>query len=151
MRVLTPPDRPLKLDASDAIWKAGWMEGALGTFEDIVALEPAHEPILRALRALAYELHAEAVEVARPGDRAVSWGWGTRKMTQAYACALPYKTHVNLGFYRGAHLPDPAGRLLGSGNAMRHVAITHPEQVGDRAVRDLMVAAREERRRALGL
>ncbi len=127
------------------------MGGALGTFKDIIALEPAHEPILRALRALAYELHAEAVEVARPGDRAVSWGWGARKMTEAYACALPYRAHVNLGFYRGAHLPDPTDRLQGAGKAMRHVSLTHLDQVNDQALRNLMIAAREERRRALGL
>ena len=127
------------------------MGDAVGTFEDIVALEPAHELILRALRALAYGLHAEAVEVARPGDRAVSWGWGARKMTEAYACALPYRAHVNLGFYRGAHLPDPASRLKGAGKAMRHVSLTHLDQVDDQAVRDLMISAREERRRALGL
>ena len=125
------------------------MGGAVGTFEDVIALEPAHESTLRALRALAHQLHAEIFEVARPGDRAVSWG--ARKMTEAYACALPYRAHVNLGFYRGAHLADPASRLEGVGKAMRHVSLTHRDQVDDQAVRDLMIAAREERRRALGL
>lgn len=105
------------------------MKQAIGTFEQIVALEPQHEAILRALRALAFELHPGLVEVSRPGDRAVSWGWGPRKMIEAYACALPYKGHVNLAFYRGADLPDPAKMLCGTGKAMRHIQLTMPDQV----------------------
>jgi hypothetical protein len=125
--------------------------GVIGTFEDIVALAPAHEPLLRALRALAFQLHPELVEVARPGDKAVSWGWGPRKMSEAYAYALPYTGHVNLGFYRGAFLPDPAGRLKGTGAALRHVSLKTAAELSDPAIRALMVAARDERRAALGL
>ncbi len=55
------------------------MGEATGTFEQIVALEPRHEALLRALRALALELHPELIEVSRPGDLAVSWGWGRKK------------------------------------------------------------------------
>ncbi|GAD58263.1 hypothetical protein MBEBAB_0513 [Brevundimonas abyssalis TAR-001] len=106
---------------------------------------------MHALRALAAEVNPEHVEVARPGDRAVSWGWGPKKMSEAYAYALPYKSHVNLGFYRGADLPDPRGRLKGTGKAMRHLSIQHADEISDAAVRDLLVAARDERRRALGL
>lgn len=123
----------------------------IGTFEDIVALAPAHETLLRALRALAFELHPGLVEVARPGDRAVSWGWGPKKMSEAYAYALPYTGHVNLGFYRGAFLPDPAGRLKGTGAALRHVSLQGAAELSDPAIRDLLLAAREERRVALGL
>lgn len=127
------------------------MADVIGTFEDIVALAPEHEATLRALRTLAGKVHPDHVEVARPGDRAVSWGWGPKKMSEAYAYALPYKGHVNLGFYRGADLPDPHGRLKGTGKAMRHLSLRHPEEAGDPVIHDLLVAAREERREALGL
>ncbi|MET0374205.1 MAG: DUF1801 domain-containing protein [Rhizorhabdus sp.] len=127
------------------------MGEAAGTFEQIVALEPQHEAVLRALRALVSELHPDLIEVSRPGDRAVSWGWGPKKMSEAYACALPYKDHVNLAFYRGADLSDPTGKLIGTGKAMRHVPITHQDQLADTTLRDLIVAAREERRQALRL
>lgn len=119
------------------------MADVIGTFEDIVALVPEHEATLRTLRALAAELHPDHVEVARPGNRVVSWGWGPKKMSEAYAYALPYKSHVNLGFYRGAFLPDPYGRLKGSGKAMRHLSIRQASEVDDAIVRDLIVAARE--------
>jgi hypothetical protein len=127
------------------------MKEAFGTFEQIVALAPRHDALLRALRALSFALHPELVEVCRPGDRAVSWGWGPRKMSEAYACALPYKDHVNLGFYRGADLPDPAGMLRGTGKAMRHVPLTKLDQVDQPVMRELLIAAREERRQALGI
>ncbi len=32
-----------------------------------------------------------------------------------------FKAHVNVGFFHGAELPDPAGLLEGSGKRMRHV------------------------------
>jgi len=125
------------------------MRDSVGTFEQIVALEPGHEALLRALRALAFALHPDLAEVSRPGDRAVSWGRGPKKMSEAYACALPYKDHVNLAFYRGIDLADPAGMLRGTGKAMRHMPLTKLDQVDQPAVRALLIAAREERRQAI--
>lgn len=127
------------------------MAEVIGTFDDILALAPEHEAILRALRALVSDVHPELIEVSRPGDRAVSWGWGPKKMSEAYAYALPYKNHVNLGFYRGAVLPDPDGKLKGTGKAMRHISVAALSDVGDPALRDLIIAARDERRRGLGI
>jgi hypothetical protein len=127
------------------------MGEAVGTFEQIVALAPQYETLLHVLRALALELHPALVEVSRPGDRAVSWGWGPKKMSEAYTSALPYKDHVNLAFYRGADLADPTGKLRGTGKAMRHMPITRLDQLSKAAVRDLLVAARDERRQALQL
>lgn len=126
------------------------MAATTGTFEQIVAIEPRHAHLLCAVRERVRELHPGVVEVARPGDRAVSWGWGPKKMSEAYVFAQPYKHHVNLGFYRGAILPDPQGRLQGSGKALRHVSLTRIEQLDDLAVRALLLAARDERREALG-
>ncbi len=34
-----------------------------------------------------------------------------------------FKSHVNVGFFRGAELPDPARLLEGSGKLMRHVKL----------------------------
>ena len=39
----------------------------------------------------------------------------------AYVNALT--AHVNVGFFRGAELADPAGLLEGSGKSMRHVKL----------------------------
>jgi hypothetical protein len=42
----------------------------------------------------------------------------------AFAYVGVFKAHVNVGFFRGASLPDPAGLLRGTGKYMRHVKIT---------------------------
>ena len=34
-----------------------------------------------------------------------------------------FKDHVNVGFFRGAEIPDPAGLLEGTGRFMRHVKL----------------------------
>jgi hypothetical protein len=35
-----------------------------------------------------------------------------------------FTSHVNVGFFQGATLPDPARLLLGAGKRMRHVKLT---------------------------
>src|ERR1700744_6531468 len=43
-----------------------------------------------------------------------------------------FTSHVNVGFFQGAALPDPAGLLQGSGRFMRHVKL-RPGTVPDAA------------------
>jgi hypothetical protein len=40
-----------------------------------------------------------------------------------FAYVNAFKAHVNVGFFQGAELPDPAGLLEGSGKNMRHVKL----------------------------
>jgi len=41
----------------------------------------------------------------------------------AFAYVNVFASHINVGFFRGAHLPDPARLLQGSGRNMRHVKL----------------------------
>jgi hypothetical protein len=41
----------------------------------------------------------------------------------AFAYVNAFKAHVNVGFFRGAELADPAGLLEGTGKVMRHVKL----------------------------
>jgi hypothetical protein len=52
--------------------------------------------------------------------------------------------HVNVGFYYGALLADPAGLLEGSGKWMRHVKLRPGQSVDDVALRGLIDAAYAE-------
>src|SRR5271169_1602889 len=52
-----------------------------------------------------------------------------------------FKTHVNVGFFYGAVLKDPAGLLEGSGKRMRHVKLTPGGEVNVAALSDLIDAA----------
>ena len=62
----------------------------------------------------------------------------------AFAYTSVHATHVNVGFYRGAELPDPAGLLQGSGKRMRHVRLTAGEEVDEPALEALIAAAYED-------
>jgi hypothetical protein len=52
-----------------------------------------------------------------------------------------FKSHVNVGFFYGAVLDDPAGLLEGSGKRMRHVKLNPGRQLNAPALGDLVDAA----------
>jgi hypothetical protein len=52
-----------------------------------------------------------------------------------------FKTHVNVGFFYGAVLEDPAGLLEGSGKRMRHVKLNPGCEFNAAALSDLIDAA----------
>lgn len=52
-----------------------------------------------------------------------------------------FKTHVNVGFFYGALLEDPAGMLQGSGKRMRHVKLTPGSELAAESLRSLIRAA----------
>jgi hypothetical protein len=61
-----------------------------------------------------------------------------------------FKSHVNVGFFYGAVLADPAGLLEGSGKRMRHVKLNPGREVVATALGDLIDAAYMDIRRRLG-
>ncbi len=52
-----------------------------------------------------------------------------------------FKAHVNVGFYQGASLRDPAGLLEGSGKRMRHVKLKPGSELDTSALDALITAA----------
>jgi hypothetical protein len=52
-----------------------------------------------------------------------------------------FKSHVNVGFFYGAALEDPAGLLDGSGKYMRHVKLRPGVELNTAALRNLVDAA----------
>jgi len=52
-----------------------------------------------------------------------------------------FKNHVNVGFFYGAALEDPAGLLEGSGKRMRHVKLRPGTELNSAALQDLIDAA----------
>lgn len=57
----------------------------------------------------------------------------------AFAYVNVFRAHVNLGFFRGHALPDPAGLLEGTGKFMRHVKL-RPGVAVDGAALEALVA-----------
>ena len=52
-----------------------------------------------------------------------------------------FTAHVNVGFFHGAALPDPARLLQGSGKSMRHVKLTPGSDTNAAALSRLIEAA----------
>ncbi len=59
----------------------------------------------------------------------------------AFAYVNAFRAHVNVGFFRGTELPDPAGLMEGTGKLMRHVKLSPERQVDTAALEKLIVSA----------
>jgi hypothetical protein len=62
-----------------------------------------------------------------------------------------FRGHVNVGFFYGATLEDPAGLLQGDGKRMRHVKLRPGQPVDAAALGGLIAAAYRDIRARLGL
>lgn len=58
-----------------------------------------------------------------------------------FAYVGAFRSHVNVGFFRGAMLPDPAGILRGTGKYMRHVKVGPGLAVDGPSLEALIAAA----------
>lgn len=59
----------------------------------------------------------------------------------AFCYVNVFTSHVNVGFFHGATLPDPAGLLEGTGKRMRHVKLRPGREVDVDALTALIDAA----------
>jgi hypothetical protein len=59
----------------------------------------------------------------------------------AFGYVNAFSAHVNVGFFRGTALDDPAGLLEGAGKRMRHVKLRWAQEVNTAALSELIAAA----------
>jgi hypothetical protein len=64
----------------------------------------------------------------------------------AFGYVDAFAAHVNVGFFQGASLKDPAGLLEGTGKRMRHVKLRWAKPVNDAALGALIEAAYRDMR-----
>jgi hypothetical protein len=69
----------------------------------------------------------------------------------AFGYVNAFTVHVNIGFFHGAALDDPAGLLEGSGKRMRHVKLRWARPANAAALSELIVAAYRDIRLRLDL
>ncbi len=67
----------------------------------------------------------------------------------AFAYVNAFKAHVNVGFFRGAELADPAGLLEGTGKYMRHVKLRPDDDIDAPALVKLIESAYTDMKRRL--
>ena len=65
----------------------------------------------------------------------------------AFGYVNAFTAHVNVGFFRGAELADPAGLLEGTGKFMRHVKLRPERDVDDVALTRLIETAYADMKR----
>jgi hypothetical protein len=59
----------------------------------------------------------------------------------AFAYTNAFTAHVNVGFFQGAALPDPAGLLQGDGKYMRHVKLRPGTAIDTASLKALITVA----------
>jgi hypothetical protein len=67
----------------------------------------------------------------------------------AFGYVNAFSGHVNVGFFHGASLDDPAGLLEGAGKRMRHVKLRWGQKVDIAALNQLIAAAYRDLRSRL--
>jgi hypothetical protein len=67
----------------------------------------------------------------------------------AFAYVNAFKAHVNVGFFRGAELADPARLLEGTGKYMRHVKLKPDRHIDAAALVVLIESAYADMKRLL--
>lgn len=111
-------------------------------FEEMLATaSPDVADLARQAKALLQDVMPNVVEVVWLSQRISGYGVGPKKMSEQFCYIAVFKERINLGFYYGSDLPDPHNLLEGSGKSLRHVKISHSEQLENPALRDLVVAA----------
>lgn len=103
--------------------------------EVIQALSPydAGVPALALrLRNLVLQQAPQASELLYDSYNAVAIAFTfTDRLAEAFCHVAVYSKHVNLGFNRGAELPDPDAVLEGSGKLIRHLNIQRAADLED--------------------
>ncbi len=85
---------------------------------------PEIQELVQALRELIQAAAPELVEEVKTG-----WGNIVYKRNGVVCAISPYSNHVNLNFYQGISLPDPARVLEGTGRSLRHVKIRPTDEL----------------------
>ena len=100
---------------------------------------PVVADIARALRRTVLEGFPDAVEVFDAGDGILVIGTG-RSMRDFLFAIIPHKAHVNLQLADGVDLPNPDGRIEGTGKRIRHVKVRSVVEAGEPWVRAAIAA-----------
>jgi hypothetical protein len=82
---------------------------------------------------------SDAVETFDAADGLLAIGTG-RSMRDFSFAIIPHKAHVNLQLADGADLPNPDGRIEGTGKRVRHVKVRSVEDAGAPWVRAAIAA-----------
>ena len=107
--------------------------------------DPHVSSVFLALREIVLEEAPEAIESISMGYAlAIGFSFTGKPMKDGFCHIVAYSSHVNLGFNRGAQLPDPGKVLAGNGKSIRHITIHNHDDLERPVVRRFLQAAIEQ-------
>jgi hypothetical protein len=111
----------------------------------LASYDPNVVSLALAVREVVLEEAPAAVESLSKGYAvAIGFSFTGKPIKDGFCHVVAYKGHVNLGFNRGALLPDPNGILAGTGKAIRHIAIHTEDDLNRPFIRRFLQAAIEQ-------
>jgi hypothetical protein len=84
----------------------------------------------RSVRLAVLAAMPDATEWFDPGNGLLAFG-ATRTMKDLIFAIVPHKAHVNLQLVDGVDLPNPHGRIEGTGKRARHVKVRTAAETGE--------------------
>jgi len=114
-------------------------DDALAFDRHLDATAPAVAGIARTLRLAVLRGFPGSVETFDRGDGLLAIGRG-RSLRDFRFAIIPHKAHVNLQLADGVELPDPDGRIEGTGKRIRHVKVQSVDDAGSDWVRRMVAA-----------
>lgn len=115
--------------------------------EFLAAYDPAVARLYLATRKTVLDAAPDANELIYDAYNAVTTAYSfTERLGDAFCHVAAYRGYVNLGFNRGAGLPDPERILVGRGARIRHVRVSASKDLEPTALRSLLRAAVEQGR-----
>lgn len=104
--------------------------------------DPQVVSLTLALRDLVFEEAPDANEVVYDGEYTVAMHFTpTARYQDAFCLIAVFTNHVNLQLNRGAELPDPKKKLMGTGRLMRHIKVEDWDDLNQPHVREFLRAA----------
>jgi hypothetical protein len=96
----------------------------------LASYDPHVSGLALALRDIVLDEAPEAVESLAKGYAvSIAFSFTGKPMKDGFCHVVTYTNHVNLGFNRGAELPDPNGVLEGTGKMIRHIQILNQDHL----------------------
>ena len=107
--------------------------------------DPHLSRLTLALREVVLEEAPDAIESISKGYAlAIGFSFTGKPLKDGFCHVVTYSSHVNLGFNRGALLPDPHKILMGKGKSIRHITIHDQRELEHAHIRRYLQAAIEQ-------
>jgi len=111
----------------------------------LASYDPHIANLSLALREIVLEEAPEAIEsIVKSYAVAIGFSFSGKPLKDGFCHVVTYADHVNLGFNRGAQLPDPSGVLVGKGKSIRHITLRDQSELEQPFLRRYLQAAIEQ-------